>query len=641
MSKINKNLITEIFRQKKLMGIKQILSEGKGLNLIKDLFNISDDEPSFIKIFDDAMGEVKVSNPNLIQDIETNFNLNDISFSSLKNSPIRRTINFTQNSVILENLLEELSKSLNKVIFSGKDPFYERLADKIIEESLKGLPVNKQAYDAMINLAISGERKELEEYISRVGNYFDNDIIEYIRNVKFKPNIGDEIWDAILKKFGEAWVSTVKSWDKIKNFGTYLGELTKKNSVLEGVFTMQPTSRIAKLMHLNYDKVMLKPAEIKTELDKIFNRIVDKFERGSDSEISGEQDELTAKFTQFLSKRNESHKTIYNQWMNDWKQDPRLKRLFNEKRSVDTGQIDPTNRRPIFREEPEPFYFKETFSDPKFLEIMEMFEKAKGTNIDEIKQTFSKYQGSIKLLKNLGGVLRLGYGQGFVKWVTNLSDLFQRLVGTVLFYAPLTYKELMQNKKLLGTRRWIGLGIGQKIVTSVVWAPALLGAYKTAGSAIQDMVNSKRESNAKPGEKLELVKWYLLDDDEYSSIMGANDGKNDINKLFTLLVNNIGDFGVFNTRELGTKPAAWSLAAWYYLSRPDLDFKPSTFKQQLDSVNQNSKVELDTLNNLGKQDPEIQKVIDSMNIPTYDTLNQKIDSSIQQMPKLTTKDVIY
>ena len=83
MSKINRNLITEIFRQKELMGIKQILSEGKGLDLIKDLFNISDAEPSFIKIFDDAMGEVKVSNPNLIQDIETNFNLNDISFSRI------------------------------------------------------------------------------------------------------------------------------------------------------------------------------------------------------------------------------------------------------------------------------------------------------------------------------------------------------------------------------------------------------------------------------------------------------------------------------------------------------------------------------------------------------------------------------
>ena len=96
------------------------------------------------------------------------------------------------------------------------------------------------------------------------------------------------------------------------------------------------------------------------------------------------------------------------------------------------------------------------------------------------------------------------------------------------------------------------------------------------------------------------------------------------------MVNNIGDFGVFNGRELATKPAAWSLAAWYYLSNPDMDFKPSTFKQQLDSVNQNSKIELDTLNNLGKQDPEVQKVIDSMNIPTYDTLNQKIDSSIQQ-----------
>jgi hypothetical protein len=78
------------------------------------------------------------------------------------------------------------SAMISKLIFSGKNLLYEKFADEVIEESLKGLATNKQAYDIMVNLAISGERKKLEEYISRWGSYFDSEIINYIRNVKLK-----------------------------------------------------------------------------------------------------------------------------------------------------------------------------------------------------------------------------------------------------------------------------------------------------------------------------------------------------------------------------------------------------------------------------------------------------------------------
>lgn len=623
MSKINQKLLTEIFRQKELMGIKQILSEGKGLDLIKDLFNISDTDQSFIRIFDDAMEDIKISNPSLIQDIERNFGINDVSFSSLKNSPLRRTINFTQNSAILENILEDLSKSLTKVIYSGKNPIYERLADKIIEESLKGFPTNKQAYDMMVNLAMSGDGRKLDEYISRVRSYFDDEIIEYVKNVKFKPNAFNDIYDQISKKFGEAWVTTVKGWDKIKDFGTYLRELVKKNSVLEGVFTTQPVSSIAKMMRIDYNKLMVNPIGIKRDLDEIFGRIMDKFERGESTDITKEQNELTAKFTQFLSKRDESHKMIYTQWMNIWKQDPRLKRLFSEKKLVDTGQLD-RNRKPIFREEPEEFYFKNSFKDEKFLEIMDAFEKANGTDVGKIKQTYSKYDGSIKMMKNVGGIFKFKSGRYFL----NLFELFQRLLGTVLFWTPNIWKELAHNRKVLGTKRWVGLGVGQKVVTSTVMVPILLGVYKTFGSAVQDMVNEKRRSEAKEGEKIEFMDWLLLDDNEWSSIMGNDPGWT---SLLKLLKDNILDFSVASFDELGTKPAAWSLAAWYFIENPPADFLPSTFKKQSDSVQQNSKVELDTLNQMSQNDPEIKKVIDSMKIQNYDTLVQRIDSTLKNL----------
>ena len=66
---------------------------------------------------------------------------------------------------------------------------YQELADQIIEESLKTLPVYKQAYDDMVNLAASGKSDELDNYISTVRQYFDDDVINYINNVKFKQKV--------------------------------------------------------------------------------------------------------------------------------------------------------------------------------------------------------------------------------------------------------------------------------------------------------------------------------------------------------------------------------------------------------------------------------------------------------------------
>lgn len=614
MSKINQKLLTEIFRQKELMGIKQILSEGVGLNTIKDFFNISDIDPTYTKIFDDVMEDIKATDPRLIQDIETNFRINDVSFSSLKNSPLRRTINFSQNSTLLENILYDLTRSLTKVIYSGKNPAYEKLADEIIGESLKGLTTNKQAYDIMVNLAISGEREKLEEYISRLGNYFDPEIINYLRNVKFKPkkNVWNEVYEQIKKKFGEGWVLTVKGWDKIKDFGSYLKELTKKNSVLEGIFTTSPVSPIAKLMGINYSKYMASPAELKRDLDEIFGRIVTKLENGVDTDITKEQKELVAKLNEFLSKRNESHKIIFTQWMNIWKQDPRLMRLFSEK---DVNGM------------PEPFYFRNGFKDEKFLQIMDQFEKANGTDVASIRKTYNKIDQSIQMLKNIGGILKVNKFFKLEYWV-NLLDLIQRLAGTLLFWTPTTLKELSYNRKVLGTKRWVGLGVGQKIVTSGIMLPLLLSMYKTFGSFVQDYVNTKNEAEAKPGETVKKIKWYELDDDEWSKVMSENPGWLGLLQLF---MDNFKDFSITSFENLSAKPAAWSLAAWYLLNREPRDIKASEFKAQFKNIQDSGRVELDTVMKMAEKDPEIKKVVDSVNIQSYDSLVQKIDSTLQNI----------
>jgi len=80
---------------------------------------------------------------------------------------------------------------------------------------------------------------------------------------------------------------------------------------------------------------------------------------------------------------------------------------------------------------------------------------------------------------------------------------------------------------------------------------------------------------------------------------------------------------------LGTKPAAWSLAAWYLINNLPKDFKPRQVKDQEESIKTNHTVTVDSLNQMAQQDPEIKKVVDSMKIQSYDTLVQNIDTTLK------------
>jgi hypothetical protein len=440
-----------------------------------------------------------------------------------------------------------------------------------------------------------------------------------------KPNPFKNIWKSIEEKFGKSWVLTVEGWDKIKEWSAYLAELIKSNSVMEGIFTSQPIAYIAKKMNLSYDKFMPKPDEIKSQLDELYNKIMDRLERGYSTDPQEELDKITALYSQFLAKRDEAHKMIYNSWMNEWKSDPRLKRLFDPK---------------------DPFYFKDGFKDIKFLQMMEAMENAKGTNIAEIKQTYSKLYGSGQLVKNFFGLFKIG-NRNIAAWgryIKNLGEFLQRLIGTIIVWTPNTLQEILHNRRVLGKRRWIGLGVGQKIVMSLVWVPTILAIYRTIGSAIQDKVNSKRQANAKEGETIELMDWWLLDDVEWSKIMKQSKG-NDLNSYIKVL----GFWGKSwmklngaNAKELGTAPAAWSLAAWAYLQNPNLDFTPKDFKRKMDEVEKNSKLTIDDLHNTGNKDKDVKNIINSLNIPTYDTLSQRINDTMKTkpiMPAIKTDEV--
>ena len=137
----------------------------------------------------------------------------------------------------------------------------------------------------------------------------------------------------------------------------------------------------------------------------------------------------------------------------------------------------------------------------------------------------------------------------------------------------------------------------------------------------------KRKVNAtKEGKTPELVDWWLLDDNEWSTILSKYPGYEGVGRVF---LKNFGDFSLTNLESLGTKPASWSLAAWYLINNLPKDFKPREVKKEEESIKTNHTVTVDTLNQMAEKDPEIKKVVDSMNIQSYDTLVQNIDTTLK------------
>lgn len=475
--------------------------------------------------------------------------------------------------------------------------------------------------------------------------------------------IGDELIDEIIdagdkslarvkKLFGSAWAKIVYSWDKIGDWTLLLRKYSGLNGPLEGVFTSFPfkqvanapgLSIIAKKMHLTYDKLMVSPIQIKKDLDEIFERILVKLESGANTDITEEQLELTAKFSQFLAKRNESHKIIFDQWMILWKEDGRLKRLFNPTQKRPTGQLD-ANENPIFYDVPEPLYFKNGWSDPKFIQMMEAFETAKGNNVGAIKQTYNKIYGSIQLAKNLIKIIphRRPTIKNFMNYGANVLELIQRLIGALAVYTPNTYKEVAHNIRVLGKGRWFGVGLGQKIVMSTIDIPLILASYRTIGSFIQDYVNSRRLAQTKPGQPLpKEMKWWLLSDEEWSIMTSGPDG--DAFKTTILFFGeSFKKFSITNTKELTNSVLPWTIAGWAYFEKFKGDWKVSDFYDQFNSVESNSKENLNKVNTEAVKDTNLNKIVKDNNIQTYEETSNKIDTALKTRPKLVpTEEANY
>jgi hypothetical protein len=681
--KNSKNLLTEILRVQELMGVKQLISEEGGkfdpvVEFFKSMLKISAKDVKFTKMFDEAFEHIKYRNSELFEKLKKSLNSTEISVNGLKGL---RNLSSIKSSE-LKAMLEELQSEMISYVFTKYTDDFIELGDDIIEASLVGKPQAKRVYDFMVDLAEKGQAEELQIAIQKQRGNFPSYVLDHIQNTKFiqkaedavvdtigktgdeiVDDVSDEMIDQIIDAgdkslsrvkefFGSAWAKIVYGWDKIGDWTLLLRKYSGLNGPLEGVFTSFPfkqvanapgLSIIAKKMHLTYDKLMVDPIQIKKDLDEIFKRILVKLESGTNTDITNEQLELTAKFSQFLAKRNESHKIIFDEWMILWKEDDRLKRLFNPTQKRPTGQLD-ANKNPIFYDVPEPLYFKNGWSDPKFIQMMEAFETAKGNNVGAIKQTYNKIYGSIQLAKNLIKIIphRRPTIKNFMNYGANVLELIQRLIGALVVYTPNTYKEVAHNVRVLGKGRWFGVGLGQKIVMSTIDIPLILASYRTIGSFIQDYVNSRRLAQTKPGQPLpKEMKWWLLSDEEWSIMTSGPDGD-----AFKTTISFFGEsfkkFSITNTKELTNSVLPWTIAGWAYFEKFKGDWKVSDFYDQFNSVESNSKENLNKVNTEAVKDTNLNKIVKDNNIQTYEETSNKIDTALKTRPKLVpTEEANY
>lgn len=177
MVNVNKKLLTEVLRQQELMGLKEILSEGEGLNFFKKLLNLSDLSPSFTKVIDDVFDSLRSTEPELVKEIEKNFEIKEFKVSSF--SQLKRITSIS--SSVLSNLLDTLEQKVTSAILRNDNDEFIKLADQIVEYSLGNRPKSRQIYDYLMNLVQNKTYKDFEDGVNEYGSFLPNDIIEHLR----------------------------------------------------------------------------------------------------------------------------------------------------------------------------------------------------------------------------------------------------------------------------------------------------------------------------------------------------------------------------------------------------------------------------------------------------------------------------
>jgi hypothetical protein len=419
----------------------------------------------------------------------------------------------------------------------------------------------------------------------------------------------DNVDDVIPKNVGEAEKVLKQTQDP--NFFMMVLESFRQSPPISWIW-----DGISKIFNLKYTNVISATVDdITNRLELTYGEIIKKLESKENSNIDDEMKKLIGIYNEFLEKKDIATKNLYVEMSNTFKNDELIGRLFKEKNNIldkKTGEVIGT--------EPNHLYIK-LYDDPKFHEIINILDNKSQSEIKKVELTYSKFNGSLRMWKNFTTIINpLNLVNGnIVKYGLAWSEFAQRLIFIVTHYSPNTLKEIAYNYKVLGRKRWLANGFGQKLVISLVQAPLLISVYRSISSSVQDFYDAKYRAKGQVPPK---PNWWMVRDpeiDQYrNSIMGE----------FKLIVNNYLKNVNFVALHLETV-GSWSLAAWGAFQAIPVNSSASQFIEQQKNVEDNAKKTSDSLFSDGKNDKQLQIVIDSLKVPTYEDTIKNVTDTIQ------------
>ena len=443
-----------------------------------------------------------------------------------------------------------------------------------------------------------------QNFVAYIRNYYQKDInidavILYVEKLK---NVSEDIIppENLLQKI---WANIEKTTTSII---TIPGEFFKVlfNEISQ---TKIPTlvSGLMKKMEINYQsyETTLKPIEEK--MIEQYNMVMNKITTGKNYDFTMEIDNINKLLEQYRLEKVKGAKTFYDKFAFDLKQDNKFKPIFDEK---------------------SPFYIGKLFTANGEIELYTKIIDGYTSSqkiLPKIEITVSKMEAAKKLAAGLNPFNK------------NQKLEISRLVNLFLTWSPRSFEEAAFNRGILGTRKWIIQGVGQKIVFSVFVLGAWYAFSKVCLNYLLLTVNNYRIKNGK--EPYQNVGFVTMEDFEMVNKQDSNWLAAPIMGL-KIWMNSLSFLGTD-----ATKVSFWSpVASLYpYLNETVLFFlnpkvqKLPNLQGAENALDNEVRTAIADTTEKVNSDPNLKKYADSVNIvvPTPDSIINKTNESISEILK--------
>jgi hypothetical protein len=529
--------------------------------------------------------------------------INGIEKSGLKESE-RVAENFNN---LLEKTTKELSEEEVKFVsailrrlFPSMIKNFEDQIKKVIESKSVGV---KGFFESVKNQLKTGKITP-QGFADLMKKYYSIEVNpEAIKiYVDFLTNAADDIIvvENLLEKIWNSVTKTGKSIASIpEEFWNVLVSEIKQTKIptLVGNFMEK-----MKVSYESYDNT-LKPLE--QEMEKQYDMIMNKITTGKNYDFTIEVGNLNNLLQQYRLQKVKGSKTFFDVFVGQLKKEPKFKEFFIAE---------------------SPFYYRKWWTsngESDFhIKLIDGYTKSEKI-LPKIEMTTSKMEAAKKLINGLN------------PWNQTQKLQLSRLVNLFLTWSPRSFEEASINRGLLGTRKWIIKGIGQKIVFTVFVLGAWYAFVKVCLNYLLLAVNNNRIKNGQ--EPYRNVSFVTMEDFDLVNKQDSNWLAAPIMGL-KIWMNSLSFIGAD-----ATKVSFWSPAAslYPYLSETVLFFlNPKRenlpdlkgIDEKLDNEIKTSVV--DTTEKVSS-DPKLKEYTDSVSlvIPTSDSIINKTNESISEIIK--------